>query len=81
MRQLILAGSFLVAFATTAFAGEYDNLCAMSLALGQKYPTDCSINETIDGKTYCFGHEKTKAMFMKDPKKYIPRADSAYAGK
>ena len=30
--------------------------------------TDCSINETVAGLSYCFGDQNAKAMFMKDPK-------------
>jgi YHS domain-containing protein len=83
MKQLILAGSMLFGFMTAAFAGtgEYDNLCAMGLALGERIPTDCTISETIDGKTYCFGNEQAKMIFMKNPEENLTKAEAAYTTK
>ena len=83
MKQLILAGSLVFAFATAALAGtgEYDDLCAMGLALGEKIPTDCSISETINGKTYCFGNEQAKIIFMKNPEENLAKAEKAYTEK
>jgi YHS domain-containing protein len=80
MKQLILAGSLLFAFAAAAFAGtgEYDDLCAMGLALGKKIPTDCSVSETINGKTYCFGNETAKTIFMKNAEENLAKAEAAY---
>ena len=42
-------------------------MCTEGLALGKDVKTDCSVNTVIDGKTYCFGNEEAKTMFMKDP--------------
>lgn len=67
-------------FGTAAFAatGEYDNMCAMGLALDKKVETDCSINAEIEGKTYCFGNEEAKTLFMKDPEGNLAKAQSFY---
>lgn len=65
--------------ATAAFAateGEFDNMCAMGLAMGKEVKTDCSVNAEIDGKTYCFGNEEAKAEFMKDPTGNLAKAKS-----
>jgi YHS domain-containing protein len=61
----MLLGSATVGLAATE--GEFDNLCTMGLALGQEIPTDCSVNAEIDGKTYCFGNEQAKILFLKKP--------------
>jgi YHS domain-containing protein len=77
-----LASAMLLGVATAAFAatGEYDNMCTMGLALGKEVKTDCSINETLQGKTYCFGNAEAKTMFMKDPQGNIAKAH-AYRSK
>ena len=77
-----LAGAMLLGVTTAAFAatGEYDNMCTMGLALGKEVKTDCSINETLDGKTYCFGNAEAKTMFLKDPKGNLAKAE-AYRAK
>lgn len=78
----VVAGAFLLGMATAAMAvtGEYDNMCTMGLALGKEVKTDCSINETLQGKTYCFGNAEAKTMFMKDPQGNIAKAE-AYRAK
>jgi YHS domain-containing protein len=78
-----LAGAMLLGLATAAWAvtGEFDNMCSMGLALGQDIKTDCSINATIQGKTYCFGDEKAKTTFMKDPTGNLAKAQTYYSSK
>ena len=78
-----LAGACLFGFATAALAatGEYDDMCTMGLALGKEVKTDCSINETLDGKKYCFGNEAAKTLFMKDPKGNLAKAQAYYSSK
>jgi hypothetical protein len=44
--------------------GEFDNMCTQGLAMGKDVQTDCSVNATIKGKTYCFGNEAAKAEFI-----------------
>lgn len=75
-----LAGVFLFGWVMAAFAGEgaemgeFDELCAMGLALGKDIQTDCSISETINGKKYCFGNETARTIFMKDPEGNLAKA-------
>ena len=56
-------------------------MCAESLSMGKDTPTDCSVNATIKGKTYCFGNEQAKADFMKDPEGNLAKAQAYYQGK
>jgi YHS domain-containing protein len=77
------AGALLLGLTTAALAaaGQFDNMCAEGLALGKDIKTDCSVNATIDGKTYCFGNEQAKTDFMKDPKGNLAKAQSYYTSK
>lgn len=79
----VVAGAFLLGMATAAMAvtGEYDNMCTMGLALGKDVQTDCSINATIQGKTYCFGNAEAKTIFMKDPEGNLAKAQAYYSKK
>jgi len=86
MRTLYLAtamaGALLFATAATAATtGEYDNMCAMGMALGKDVATDCSVNAEVDGKTYCFGNEDAKTLFMKDPAANLAKAETYYDSK
>jgi len=77
-----IAGTLMLATAAVAATtGEYDNMCTMGLALGKDVPTDCSINAELDGKTYCFGNEDAKTIFMKDPKGNLTKAQAYYSSK
>jgi YHS domain-containing protein len=59
--------------------GEFDNLCVMGLAEGKRIKTDCSVNTTFEGKTYCFRTQDAKTEFAKDPKRNLERAKDHYA--
>ena len=76
-----VAGVFLlgVTSASLAATGQFDNMCTMGLALGKEVKTDCSINETVAGLSYCFGDQNAKAMFMKDPKGNLAKANANYS--
>ena len=79
-----ISGALVLGLATAATAatkGEFGNMCAESLSLGKDTPTDCSVNATIKGKTYCFGNEKAKADFMKDPEGNLAKAQAYYTSK
>ncbi|MGD9503239.1 MAG: hypothetical protein AB7V40_12220 [Methyloceanibacter sp.] len=78
-----IAGAFLLGMSSAALAasGEYDNMCAMGLALGKDVETDCSISGQIGGKTYCFGSEEAKTDFMKDPEGNLAKAQEYYSKK
>jgi YHS domain-containing protein len=77
------AGALLLGLSTAALAvtGEFDNMCTQGLASGKAVKTDCSVNTTLDGKTYCFGNEAAKTEFMKDPKGNLAKAQSYYSSK
>ncbi len=76
----ILAGALVLGLATSGFAatGQFDDMCAMGLVTGQKIETDCSVNATYEGKTYCFGNEEAKTKFMKHPDKNLAKAEKYY---
>jgi YHS domain-containing protein len=77
-----IAGALLLATSAIAAAsGEFDNMCAEGLALGKDVKTDCTVSETIDGKTYCFGNELAKTLFMKDPQGNLAKAQTYYSSK
>ena len=80
MMKPVLAGALVLGFATAGFAatGEFGDMCAMGLATGKEFKTDCSINATYEGKTYCFGNEDAKEAFMKDPEANLAKAEEYY---
>jgi YHS domain-containing protein len=71
----------LVTGTLAATKGEFDNMCSQGLAMGKDVQTDCSVNTTIAGKTYCFGNEQAKAEFMKDPEGNLAKAQAYYSKK
>ena len=88
MRRSLLgavAGAMLLVGAGEELAaetlGEFDNACATSLALEKVYKTDCSLNTVYKGKTYCFGAEHSKELFLKNPDGVIARAEAFYASR
>lgn len=70
-----------IAVAAAETQGEFDNACATSMALEKVYKTNCSINTVYKGKTYCFGAEHSKELFLKNPDGVIERAEAFYASK
>jgi len=80
MKKLYLASALAGAmlFATGAAAAEFDDMCAMGLALNKDVHTDCSISGEIGGKTYCFGSEDAKTQFMKNPESNLAKAEAYY---
>jgi len=75
-----LAGAFLLGGATVALAatGQFDNMCSWGLANHKDVQTNCSVSETIKGKTYCFSSPEAKANFMKNPDANLAKAESFY---
>ena len=61
-----------------AATGQFDNMCSRGLANQKDVKTDCSVNTTIKGKTYCFSSAEAKANFMKDPDANLAKAESFY---
>lgn len=69
------------AFAADTAAGEFDGECVMGLALGKDIQTDCSVNTVYKGKTYCFGNETAKTLFLKRPEDFLLQAHIYYSSK
>ncbi len=78
-----LASVMMVTSGSAAFAagdlGEFGNNCAFGLTKGVKKFTDCSVQEKIDGKLYCFSKQSAKEEFMKDSKGNLAKATSFYS--
>jgi YHS domain-containing protein len=84
VRTYFAAATLLLVGATSAAAvmtGEFDNECVMGLALGKDIATDCSVNTVFSGKTYCFGNEQAKAIFLKRPEEFLTKAQVYYSSK
>ena len=75
-----LAGAFVVGLATAAYAvtGQFGDMCSWGLANHKDVQTNCSVNATIKGKTYCFSSEDAKNQFMKNPSGNLAKAESFY---
>ena len=67
--------------AAAATEGEFDDNCAMGLALGKEIKTACSVNTVYAGKTYCFGNETAKQLFLKKPDEFLLKAQIFYSSK
>ncbi len=79
-----IAGATLLGLSLgTAWAteGEFGNECVMGLALGKDIHTDCSVNAVYDGKTYCFGNETARDLFLKKPEEFLTHARVFYSSK
>jgi YHS domain-containing protein len=61
-------------FAADDTMGEFGGECVMGLALGQDIQTDCSVNTVYGGKTYCFGNETARMLFLKKPDDFLLQA-------
>jgi YHS domain-containing protein len=80
----VAAAALLIGFGPSAVAateGEFGNECVMGLALGKEIRTDCSVNTLYEGKTYCFGNEQAKALFLKKPDEFLLKAQVYYSSK
>src|SRR4030095_12890231 len=75
-----LAVAFMLGFATTAYAatGQFSNMCSWGLANHKDVPTDCSVNTTFKGKTYCFSSQEATANFMTHATSILDKAPSCY---
>ena len=84
MMRICLAATLLLCGATLALAGtegEFDNDCVMGLALGKDIKTDCSVTTVYGGKTYCFGNETARDLFLKKPEEFLLKAHVYYSSK
>ncbi|MEX1059565.1 MAG: hypothetical protein WED13_00930 [Methyloceanibacter sp.] len=67
--------------ALAAIEGEFDSECVMGLALGKEIKTDCSVSTVYGGKTYCFGNETARELFLKKPDEFLLKAHIFYSSK
>jgi YHS domain-containing protein len=75
-----IAIALMIGFGTAAYAatGEFGNMCSWGLANHKDVQTDCSVNTTIKGKTYCFSSVDAKSQFMRNPSGNLTKAESFY---
>jgi YHS domain-containing protein len=67
--------------AAPAADAEFDGECVMGLALGKDIKTDCSVSTVYGGRTYCFGNETAKQLFLKKPDEFLLQAHVYYSSK
>jgi YHS domain-containing protein len=60
---------------------EFGGECVMGLALGKDIQTDCSVSTVYKGRTYCFGNETAKTLFLKRPEHFLLQAHIYYSSK
>jgi YHS domain-containing protein len=77
----IAIGLGLILPAAAATEGEFDSECVMGLALGKEIKTDCSVSTAYGGKTYCFGNETARELFLKKPEEFLLKAHIFYSSK
>jgi YHS domain-containing protein len=75
-----IAGVMLFGRGATAYAvtGQFNDLCTEGLAMHKIVHTNCSVNGTYKGKTYCFGSEAAKKQFFKNPSANLANAEAFY---
>jgi YHS domain-containing protein len=67
--------------AAAASDAEFDGECVMGLALGKDIKTDCSVSTVYGGRTYCFGNETARQLFLKKPDEFLLQAHVYYSSK
>ena len=86
IRVLMTTAAIIVVLGQAALAaepaeGEFGGECVMGLALGKEIKTDCSVNTVYNGKTYCFGNETARTLFLKKPEEFLLQAHVFYSSK
>ena len=88
MRKAWLTRALVAALALGLGAGnaraaeaEFGGECVMGLALGKDIKTDCSVSTVYNGKTYCFGNETARTLFLKKPDEFLLQAQIYYSSK
>jgi YHS domain-containing protein len=77
----LITAEAVTASAEDAAKGEFGGDCVMGLALGKDIRTDCSVNTVYKGKTYCFGNETARRLFLKRPDDFILQAHIYYSSR
>ncbi|MEM7191249.1 MAG: hypothetical protein AAF405_00025 [Pseudomonadota bacterium] len=62
-------------------AAEFGGDCVMGLVLGKDIKTDCSVSTDYKGRTYCFGNETAKTLFLKRPGDFLLQAHVYYSSR
>jgi len=62
MKKFIIL--MLITFNLSVYSEEFNNFCATSLSEGNFQATDCSVSEMVEGKTYCFGNQSGRDIFL-----------------
>jgi YHS domain-containing protein len=73
--------TFVLSLPAAATEGEFDGECVMGLALGKEIKTDCSVHTVYAGRTYCFGNETARELFLKKPEEFLLQAHIFYSSK
>lgn len=74
-----ITACLMLIFSTISMAGEFGDNCTTGLAMGKMIRTKCDINEKFEGKTYCFGSEEARKVYLQDPKGTVAKALAFYA--
>lgn len=81
MKTVTIAfASLLLTLSTVAISGEFGDRCTTGLTKGVVVNTDCSIQESFMGNTFCFGNEEARTAYLdaKDKQKFIAKAGKFY---
>jgi YHS domain-containing protein len=62
--------------APAKYLPAYDGLCTTGVSMGMKLPSDPKLFVVRDGRTHLFSDAEAKAMFDKDPKGVVAKADA-----
>jgi len=73
MKKFIIL--ILITFNLSVYSQEFNNFCATSLSEGNFQATDCSVSEMVGGKTYCFGNQSGRDIFLENPQEVIQQAE------
>lgn len=69
---------YVLLFSSISTAGEFNHYCTNGLSKQTFHPTNCAINETYNGKNYCFSNEGARDAFLFDPQQMIDAAQMFY---
>jgi YHS domain-containing protein len=59
--------------------GEYDGLCAVAMATGERVPSDATLPSRFDGRTFHFSSAEAKQMFDAEPVSFVKKADGNWS--
>jgi YHS domain-containing protein len=58
---------------------KYKGYCATGLSMGKQIDSDPALFSKVEGKVFFFSSKEAKAMFDKEPKKYVEAADKEWS--